>query len=154
LSPSSNAGDRPISSRPKPRQTRATQLLALIRSSLEEDKAEDVVVIDLAGKTEIADWMVVCSGRSARQVGAIADKLVERLKAAGQGRAAVEGKQTGDWVLVDAGDIVVHVFRPEIRQHYSLEKMWSFEIEGAGPARAKRARKRKAEPSTAADDPD
>lgn len=99
-------------------------LLERILASLDDDKAEDVVAIDLRGKSSIADHMVICSGRSARQVAAISEKLVERLKADFGRVARVEGKETGDWVLIDAGDVVVHVFRPEVREFYQLEKMW------------------------------
>ncbi|WP_242500613.1 ribosome silencing factor [Tropicimonas sp. IMCC6043] len=99
-------------------------LLERILSSLAEDKAEDVVVIDLRGKSEMADSMVVCSGRSSRQVAAISEKLVERLKVDPGVNSKVEGKETGDWVLIDAGDVIVHVFRPEVRDFYQLEKMW------------------------------
>lgn len=99
-------------------------LVDLIRQSLEDDKAEDIVVIDLAGKTSIADYMVIATGRSTRQVGALAEKLQERLKAAGYGPAAAEGTRTCDWVVVDALDVVVHIFRPEVREFYNLEKMW------------------------------
>lgn len=99
-------------------------LLARILTSLDEDKAEDVVQIDLRGKTSIGDYMVICSGRSSRQVVALAEKLVERLKAEFGRGAKVEGKDTGDWVLVDTGDVVVHIFRPEVREFYQLEKMW------------------------------
>lgn len=99
-------------------------LLAAILSSLDDDKAEEVVQIDLRGKTAIADHMVVCSGRSSRQVSSIADKLGERLKALFGLAPRVEGKDTGDWVLVDTGDVIVHIFRPEVREFYQLEKMW------------------------------
>lgn len=99
-------------------------LLTRILSSLDEDKAEDVVQIDLRGKTSIGDYMVICSGRSSRQVNAIAEKLVERLKSEFGRGAKIEGKETGDWVLIDTGDVIVHVFRPEVREFYQLEKMW------------------------------
>jgi ribosome-associated protein len=99
-------------------------LLSIVRSSLEDDKAEDVVEIDLHGKSEIADWMLIASGRSSRQVASIAEKLVERIKASTGRSAKVEGKDTADWVLIDAGDVIVHVFRPEVREFYQLEKMW------------------------------
>jgi len=99
-------------------------LLATILSSLSDDKAEEVVQIDLRGKTEIGDYMVIASGRSSRQVAAISEKLVERLKAQFGRGARVEGKDTGDWVLIDTGDVIVHVFRPEVREFYQLEKMW------------------------------
>ena len=93
-------------------------------ASLDDDKAEGIVTIPLAGKSEIADHMVVASGRSSRQVQAIAEKLVQRLKEAFGLVPRVEGQGTGDWVLIDAGDVVVHVFRPEVRDFYQLEKMW------------------------------
>jgi len=117
-------------------------LLALVRHSLDEDKAEDVVVIDLKGKSSFADYMVIASGRSNRQVVAIAEHLADRLKQAGHGYTPVEGKQTGDWVLADAGDVVVHIFRPEPRAFYGLEKMWALETEAAAvkPKQAKTAR--------------
>lgn len=99
-------------------------LLARILSSLEDDKAEDVVSIDLRGRSAMADYMVIASGRNARQVASIAEKLVERLKHdAGRG-ARIEGKETGDWVRIDTDDVIVHVFRPEVREFYQLEKMW------------------------------
>lgn len=108
--------------------TRATvtsdQQLARIVSSLTEDKAEDIVQIDLRGKSAIGDYMVICSGRSTRQVAAIAEKLVERLKLEMGVPSRIEGKETGDWVLIDTGDVIVHVFRPEVREFYQLEKMW------------------------------
>ena len=99
-------------------------LLAAVLSSLSDDKAEDVVQIDLRGKTAIGDYMVVCSGRSSRQVAAISEKLVERLKAQFGRTARIEGKNTGDWVLIDTGDGIVHVFRPEVREFYQKKKMW------------------------------
>jgi ribosome-associated protein len=110
----------------------ARDLLDLILRSLDDDKAQDVVTIDLAGKTSVADAMVVASGRSHRHVSAIADHLVRRLKEAGHGRAQVEGLPHCDWVLIDVGDVVVHLFRPEVREFYNLEKMWSADMaEGA-----------------------
>lgn len=93
-------------------------------TSLEDDKAEDEVVIDLSGKSTLADYIVIASGRSQRQVGAMADHLIEKLKKAGVKSVAVEGQPQCDWVLVDAGDIVVHLFRPEVREFYKLEKLW------------------------------
>lgn len=121
----------------------AEALLALVRRSLDDDKAEDVVVIDLKGKSAFADYMVIASGRSNRQVVAIAEHLADRLKQAGHGYIPVEGKQTGDWVLADAGDVVVHIFRPEPRAFYALEKMWALENEvaAAKPKAAVRARR-------------
>jgi nicotinate-nucleotide adenylyltransferase len=115
--------------------------LKLVRQSLEDDKAEDIVVIDLAGKSSFADYMVIATGRSNRQVVAIADHLEERLKQAGYRHVSSEGKQGGDWVLVDSGDIVVHIFRPEPRAFYALEKMWALENEA--PAKPVKAVRRK-----------
>jgi ribosome-associated protein len=88
-------------------------------------KAEDTVAIDLTGKSSIGDYMVVTSGRSQRHVGAVAEHVVKDLKEAGSSHVRVEGMRQGDWVLIDAGDVIVHVFRPEVRAFYSLEKMWS-----------------------------
>jgi ribosome-associated protein len=100
------------------------ELLTRVLASLEDDKAEDIVQIDLRGKSTIADWMVVASGRSSRQVASISEKLVERLKQEHGVACKIEGKDAGDWVLIDAGDVIVHVFRPEVRDFYQLEKMW------------------------------
>ncbi|MCL7465467.1 ribosome silencing factor [Phaeovulum sp. NW3] len=100
------------------------QLLARIIESLEDDKAEDIVSIDLRGRSSMADYMVICSGRSSRQVGAIAEKLMDRLKQDFGRICKIEGKDQGDWVLIDTNDVIVHVFRPEVREFYQLEKMW------------------------------
>ena len=105
-------------------QPTSEELLAHILSSLADDKAEDVVKIDLRGKTAIGDYMVIASGRSTRQVAAMSEKLVERLKQEFGRVARVEGKDIGDWVLIDTGDVIVHIFRPEVREFYQLEKMW------------------------------
>jgi ribosome-associated protein len=118
-----------------PSDVTSEQLLAHILSSLERDKAEDIVQIDLRGKSSIGDYMVICSGRSTRQVTAIAEKLTDRLKQDFARLSKVEGKETGDWVLIDTGDIIVHVFRPEVREFYQLEKMWQ-----ASPTAAARTR--------------
>nr|WP_068301884.1 ribosome silencing factor [Pararhodobacter sp. CCB-MM2] len=99
-------------------------VLALVLQSLDDDKAEEVVQIDLRGRSSVADHMVICSGRSSRQVAAIAEKLLERLKSTYRITARSEGKETGDWVLLDTGDVVVHIFRPEVREFYQLERMW------------------------------
>ncbi|WP_375688183.1 ribosome silencing factor [Pseudooceanicola sp. LIPI14-2-Ac024] len=107
-----------------PQAATSEALLAQILNSLDDDKAEDIVQIDLRGKSAIGDYMVICSGRSSRQVAAISEKLVERLKATFGISAKIEGKETGDWVLIDTGDVIVHVFRPEVREFYQLEKMW------------------------------
>ncbi|MDW4498972.1 ribosome silencing factor [Sulfitobacter sp. D35] len=100
------------------------ELLATILSSLQDDKAEDVVQIDLHGKTAFGDYMVICSGRSTRQVASISEKLAQRVKEAYGRPVRIEGKDAGDWVLIDTGDVIVHVFRPEVRDFYQLEKMW------------------------------
>lgn len=110
-------------------------LLSAILASLEDDKAEDIVTIPLAGKSEMADHMVIATGRSSRQVGAISEKLAERLKHDTGVVARMEGKDLGDWVLIDAGDVVVHVFRPEVREFYQLEKMWLPQGAAAGAAK-------------------
>lgn len=112
-------------------------LLDLVLETLDDTKAENVVVIDLAEKSSIADFMVVASGRSSRQVITMADNLAERLKQrsseTGKGIVpSVEGKSQGDWVLIDAGDVVVHLFRPEVRDFYGLEKMWALPHDEAG----------------------
>jgi ribosome-associated protein len=101
-----------------------TSLLSAVLASLEDDKAEDIITIPLAGKSEMADHMVIASGRSSRQVSAISEHLADRLKQDRGIVARTEGKDVGDWVLIDAGDVIVHVFRPEVREFYQLEKMW------------------------------
>ena len=99
-------------------------ITGVARSCLDDMKAEDVVEIDLVGRTSIADTMLIATGRSQRHVGSIADRIVEALKKGGFGRVRVEGMPACDWVLIDAGDVIVHVFRPEVRGFYNLEKMW------------------------------
>ncbi|NVO24455.1 ribosome silencing factor [Donghicola sp. C2-DW-16] len=99
-------------------------ILSRILTSLDDDKAEDVVQIDLRGISSIGDYMVIASGRSSRQVVSIAEKLVDRLKETFGIYSKIEGKEGGDWVLIDTGDVIVHVFRPEVREFYQLEKMW------------------------------
>ena len=106
-------------------EERSQAILSLILQELDDDKAEDVVTIDLHGKSDIADAMVVASGRSQRHVGAMADKVLRRLKEAGFGAARAEGQPACDWVLIDAGDVIVHLFRPEVRAFYNLERVWS-----------------------------
>jgi ribosome-associated protein len=103
----------------------AEETLRLVLARIDDMKAEDTVTIDLAGKTTIADYMVVTSGRSNRQVGAIADRVVEALHKSGVRDVRVSGMPHCDWVLLDAGDVIVHIFRPEVRDFYQLEKMWS-----------------------------
>ena len=100
----------------------------LVNSSIDENKAEDLVVIDLNGKSSIADFLVIASGRSDRHVGAIAENLLRRAKEFGLGRCKVEGLNKRDWVLIDLGDIIVHLFRPEVREFYNLEKIWSIDM--------------------------
>ncbi len=122
----------PLSNRPDlpPIACEPGSLHALVLQSLDDDQAQDVISIPLEGKTAMADHMVIASGRSNRQVAAIAQKLAERIKQAGKGPVRLEGLPTADWVLVDAGDVIVHVFRPEVRSFYNLERMWGF---GDGP---------------------
>lgn len=118
-------------SRPAPVSTTrpdASETLKLILAQLEDAKAEDTVTIDLIGKTAITDYMVVTSGRSNRQVGAIADRLQKALAEAGIKGVRVEGMPHCDWVLIDANDVIVHVFRPEVRAFYNLEKMWAADL--------------------------
>lgn len=103
-------------------------LLELITSSLEDDKAIDIVAIDLRNKTILADYLVIATGRSQRHVGAVAERLIERLKESERRPVGVEGLPRCDWVLIDAGDVIAHVFRREVREFYNLEKMWSVEI--------------------------
>ncbi len=103
----------------------AEALTALILTKLDDDKAEDVVAIDLKGTSPLADTIVIASGRSQRHVSALADHLLRTLKDAGLGRAQVEGLPHADWVLIDAGDVIVHLFRPEVRAFYQIEKIWS-----------------------------
>ena len=116
---------------PEPLQTEtgdrisAAELEDLIMKRLDDDKAQDIVNIDLRGKSSVADAMIVASGRSHRHVGALADHLLRALKDAGYGRARVEGLPHCDWVLIDVGDVVVHLFRPEVRTFYNIEKIWS-----------------------------
>ena len=114
--------------RPAQRDARVEAIRALILESLDQDKALDVVVVSLAGKSSIADYMVIASGTSQRHVGAVAEHLRERLKAAGHSVTAPEGLPACDWVLLDAGDAIVHIFKPEVRAFYNLEKMWSVDL--------------------------
>ncbi|MEL6523748.1 MAG: ribosome silencing factor, partial [Pseudomonadota bacterium] len=100
----------------QPHALTSEALLDRIISQLNDDKAEDVVKISLIGKSEMADYMVICSGRSSRQVAAISEKLVDMLKQDHGRSCKIEGKETGDWVLIDTGDVIVHVFRPEVRE--------------------------------------
>ena len=109
---------------PMAKKDMSDEMLAYVLKVLDESKAEDIVQIDLRGKSAIGDYMLVCSGRSTRQVVAISEKLQDKIKQE-LGRASkLEGKGSGDWVLLDTGDIIVHVFRPEVREFYQIEKMW------------------------------
>ena len=101
-------------------------LHALILQSLDDDQAQEVVTIPLAGKSAMADHMIIASGRSTRQVAAMAQKLAERVKKGGFGLSRIEGLPAADWVLIDTGDVIVHLFRPEVRAFYNLERMWTF----------------------------
>jgi ribosome-associated protein len=109
----------------------------LVLSSLDDDQAVETVSIPLAGKSSIADHMVVASGRSSRQVGSMAAKLVEKIKALTGRSPRVEGMPTADWVLIDAGDVIVHLFRPEVRAFYQIEKIWSVQAPEKAAAVAK-----------------
>ena len=124
----------PPGPRPKEAHQEPTGILELVVRTLEDGKAEDIVTIDLAGKTTIADHFVIASGRSARQVLALTEHLEEALSR--RTRISTEGKTQGDWVLIDAGDVIVHLFRPEIRTSYNLEKMWSGELPGSEAVRS------------------
>jgi ribosome-associated protein len=117
----------------EPKATVAKDTLRIVLASLDDIKAEDTVSIDITGKAAFADSMVVTSGRSNRHVGAVADNVIDALHKAGVKNLRIEGKKTCDWVLIDAGDVVVHVFRPEVRAFYDIEKMW------AGSARGRQA---------------
>ena len=108
-------------------------LASQIVTWLDDAKAEDIVSIDIKGKTSIGDFMIVATGRTDRHVGAIADQLTKALKEYGVSNVRVEGEQTCDWVLVDVGATIVHIFRPEVREFYNLEKMWSGERPGEAP---------------------
>ena len=100
------------------------QLKAFIEENLDADKAEQIETLDLRGQSSIADYMIIASGRSSTQIGALAKKLQEKLKLRGRHEVLLEGLEQCNWVIVDAGDVVVHLFRPEVRNYYNLEKMW------------------------------
>jgi ribosome-associated protein len=117
----------------------ADDVLQAVKSSLDHDKADDVVVIDLAGKTTIADFMIIASGSSKRHVAAMSDHVLAKVKEMGATSVAAEGVGHCDWVLIDLGDVVVHLFRPEIRQFYALERLWgapSLILDRSGERRA------------------
>lgn len=105
-------------------QGEAEKILEIITKSLDDGKANDVVVIDLQGKTSIANYMVVASGTSQRHVASLADQIQMKLKASGY-KSTIEGEEKADWVLIDAFDVIVHIFKPEVREFYSIEKMWT-----------------------------
>ncbi|WP_446720136.1 ribosome silencing factor [Loktanella sp. S4079] len=107
-----------------PKTVTSEAMLATVLQSLDDDKGEDIVQINLRGKSEMGDYMVIASGRSSRQVTAMAEKLAERVKQEFGTFSKIEGKESGDWVLIDTGDVIVHIFRPEVREFYQLEKMW------------------------------
>jgi ribosome-associated protein len=117
---------------PKTKPTEAAapqaQMIDLVLRSLDDAKAEQTVHIDITGKSSLSDHMVVTSGRSHRHVGAVADQLAKDLKDAGFGKPRVEGLPHCDWVLVDGGDVIVHIFRPEVREFYNIEKMWAVDF--------------------------
>ncbi len=119
-----DADDR-VSGVQAPLPTGGTVLETAILAKLDDDKAQDIVLIDLKGKSPMADTMIVASGRSHRHVGALADHLLRTLKENGMGKAKVEGLPHCDWVLIDAGDVIVHLFRPEVRMFYNIEKIWA-----------------------------
>jgi ribosome-associated protein len=106
------------------RNDEASRAIKTVLASLEDSKAENIVSIDIQGKSSLGDYMVVASGRSHRHVSAVADHLIKAIKDAGLGQARVEGLAGADWVLIDSGDVIVHVFRPEIREFYNIEKLW------------------------------
>ena len=113
---------------------RVEALHNLVLRSLDDDQAQEIVSIPLAGKSNIADHMVVASGRSSRQVASMAQKLTERIKQDLGRTVRVEGLPVADWVLIDAEDVIVHLFRPEVRSFYNLERMWAFEENAAAAA--------------------
>jgi ribosome-associated protein len=118
---------------PPAARDREEVLHAAILASLDDDQAIETISIPLAGKSSIADYMVIASGRSTRHVGSMAAKLVEKIKAETGRSPRVEGMPTADWVLIDGGDVIVHLFRPEVRSFYNLERMWAFGDTPGGP---------------------
>jgi ribosome-associated protein len=112
----------------------ADALHANILQSLDDDQAVETISIPLAGKSTIADYMVIASGRSSRQVSSMATKIAEKVKAQTGHSPKMEGLAAADWVLIDAGDVIVHLFRPEVRSFYNLERMWAFGDESAATA--------------------
>ncbi|HPA37958.1 MAG TPA: ribosome silencing factor [Phenylobacterium sp.] len=125
--PAPRAHETPVSAESSDPQQRIAALEEMILARLDDDKAQDVIFIDLKGKSAVADGLIVASGRSHRHVGAMADHLLRALKEQGYGKARVEGLPHCDWVLIDTGDVIVHLFRPEVRSFYNIEKIWSVE---------------------------
>ena len=126
----SSKSGKSATAKPAPNPSKATgpdpaKLAKLVATQLEEDKAEHILEIDLAGKSPMADQMIVASGRSARHVAALADHVSRKMKDAGASRVRVEGLPNADWVLIDGGDVIVHIFRPEVREFYNLERIWA-----------------------------
>ena len=127
--PSLNITKNKLNASNHKRQKSSKELLALAINNLEDNKAIDITTLDLKGKTSIADYMVVATGTSKRQVAALADYLSRELKNKGFGAPGIEGLEQADWVLLDAGDIIIHLFRPEVRIFYNIEKMWSLDLD-------------------------
>jgi ribosome-associated protein len=126
---------KPAAPKPKPViADAAVKIAEIVLARLDDDKAEDVVVIDLQGKSPLADTLIVASGRSARHVSALADHVQRSLKEGGFGKVQVEGLPQADWVLLDVGDVIVHLFRPEVRSFYQIEKIWSVDSPHRTPA--------------------
>jgi ribosome-associated protein len=124
----------PIDGPQAPLPVGSTALETAILARLDDDKAQDIVLIDLKGKSPMADTMIIASGRSHRHVGALADHLLRALKEGGHGRCRVEGMPHCDWVLIDAGDVIIHLFRPEVRSFYNIEKIWSVDAAHRTPS--------------------
>jgi len=118
------ASPRKLAAAPETTATPETKMIDIVLQSLEDAKAEETVAIDITGKSSLADHMVVTSGRSNRHVSAVADQVVKALRDNGFGKPRIEGLPHADWVLVDGGDVIVHIFRPEVREFYNIEKMW------------------------------
>ncbi|HWJ87873.1 MAG TPA: ribosome silencing factor [Pelagibacterium sp.] len=116
---------KPVSIDTAPDPAPKAPLLDLILTALDDAKAEDTVAIDITGKSSLSDHMIVTSGRSNRHVAAVADQVVRALKEAGYAKPRIEGLPAADWVLVDASDVIIHIFRPEVREFYNIEKMWA-----------------------------
>ncbi len=127
--PAAKPAQKSIESAAKRTGLGADKAAKLIVAALDEDKAEDILSIDIAGKSSVADRIIIASGRSQRHVAALAEHLIEKLKAAGATGVRAEGLPHADWVLIDAGDVIVHLFRPEVRHFYNIEKIWT-----GGPA--------------------